>query len=146
MPIPKRERNETPDAFIKRCMADATMVDEYSENQRYAICADNVYASDETFDDYPQAASNNAKRALKFREQSGNPRDCGTPVGWARANQLANREAISLQTIQRMAAFVRHKQNSEVPYEQGCGGLMWDAWGGDEGIEWAIEKIAILRK
>jgi hypothetical protein len=122
------------------------MVDEYAENQRYAICADNVYESDETFTDYPQAATNNAKRALKYREQTGNPKDCGTPVGWARANQLANREAISLQTIQRMAAFQRHKQNSEVPYEQGCGGLMWDAWGGDEGIEWAIDKVAILRK
>jgi hypothetical protein len=122
------------------------MVDEYAENQRYAICADNVYESDETFTDYPQAATNNAKRALKYREQTGNPKDCGTPVGWARANQLANREAISLQTIQRMAAFQRHKQNSEVPYEQGCGGLMWDAWGGDEGIEWAIEKVAILRR
>jgi hypothetical protein len=45
-----------------------------------------------------------------------------------------------------MAAFVRHKQNSDVSYDEGCGGLMWDAWGGDEGIEWAIEKVSILRK
>lgn len=122
------------------------MVDEYPLNQRYAICADNVYESDETFDDYPQAATRNAQRALKYRKESGNPKDCGTPVGWARASQLANREPISLQTIKRMAAFTRHKQNSDVPYEEGCGGLMWDAWGGDEGIEWAIEKVAILRK
>ena len=146
MPIPKRERNETPDAFIKRCMEDPTMVDEYPLNQRYAICADNVYESDETFDDYPQAATRNAQCALKYRKESGNPKDCGTPVGWARASQLANREPISLQTIKRMAAFTRHKQNSDVPYKEGCGGLMWDAWGGDEGIEWAIEKVAILRK
>jgi hypothetical protein len=40
-----------------------------------------------------------------------------------------------------MASFKRHQQNKNVPYEQGCGGLMWDAWGGDEGIEWAIRKL-----
>lgn len=146
MPIPKRERNETPNAFIQRCMADPVMVEEYSENQRYAICADQTYEPDETFDDYPQAASDNAKSALKYRKDSGNPKDCGTPVGWARASQLANREPVSLQTVKRMAAFVRHKQNSDVPYDEGCGGLMWDAWGGDEGIEWAINKVEILRK
>jgi hypothetical protein len=28
-----------------------------------------------------------------------------------------------------------------VPYSEGCGGLMWDAWGGDAGIEWASRKL-----
>ena len=45
------------------------------------------------YDNYPQAASDNAQRALNFREENGT--DCGTPVGWARANQLAGRESIS---------------------------------------------------
>lgn len=93
-----------------------------------------------SYTDYPQAASNNAKRALKFREETDNKNGCGTPVGWARANQLANREPISKETIKRMASFNRHRQNKDIPYEEGCGGLMWDAWGGTEGIEWAIRK------
>ncbi len=54
---------------------------------------------------------------------------------------MANKEPISRDTIARMASFKRHQQNKNVPYEQGCGGLMWDAWGGDEGIEWAIRKL-----
>lgn len=95
----------------------------------------------QTYNDYPQAATNNAKRAIKFKEENDNPNDCGTAVGWTRARQLANRESISRDTIARMSAFARHRQNKDVPYEEGCGGLMWDAWGGDEGIEWASKKL-----
>ena len=42
----------------------------------------------ETYNDYPQAATNNAKRAIKYKEENGS--DCGTQVGWTRARQLAN--------------------------------------------------------
>lgn len=94
----------------------------------------------DSYNDYPKAASENAKRALKFREETDNKNGCGTPVGWARANQLANGENISEDTIKRMASFNRHRQNKDVPYKDGCGGLMWDAWGGTEGIDWAIRK------
>ena len=94
---------------------------------------------EETYNDYPEAASNNAKRALKYKEENGS--SCGTPVGWARARQLANRESLSRDTIARMASFKRHQQNKDVPYDEGCGGIMWDAWGGDAGIEWAIRKL-----
>lgn len=38
MPIPKPEENETKKEFMDRCMADPTMINEYEENQRYAIC------------------------------------------------------------------------------------------------------------
>ena len=94
----------------------------------------------ESFNDYPEAATNNAKRALAYAEKNGWG-SCGTPVGKARANQLANKEPISRDTIARMASFKRHQQNKDVPYSEGCGGLMWDAWGGTEGIEWAIRKL-----
>jgi hypothetical protein len=99
----------------------------------------------ESYNDYPQAATNNAKRALAYAEKNGWG-ECGTPVGKQRANQLANRENISRDTIARMASFKRHQQNKDVPYEEGCGGLMWDAWGGTEGIEWAINKLKQIDK
>ena len=99
---------------------------------------------EETYNDYPEAASNNAKRALKYKEENGS--DCGTPVGWKRANQLANRERLSRDTIGRMASFKRHQQYKDVPYDEGCGGIMWDAWGGDAGIEWAIKKLQQIDK
>ena len=92
-----------------------------------------------TYNDYPEAATNNAKRALKYKEENGS--SCGTPVGWRRASQLANRQSISRSTIARMASFKRHQANKDVPYDEGCGGIMWDAWGGDAGVEWAIRKL-----
>ena len=100
---------------------------------------------EETYNDYPESASNNAKRALKWAEENGWG-ECGTAVGKARANQLANKENISRDTIARMASFKRHQQNKDVPYSEGCGGLMWDAWGGTSGIEWAINKLKQIDK
>lgn len=98
----------------------------------------------ETYNDYPQAATNNAKRARKWKEENGS--DCGTRVGWTRSAQLANRENISRDTIARMASFKRHQQHKDVPYSEGCGGLMWDAWGGSSGINWAINKLKQIDK
>jgi phage portal protein BeeE len=97
----------------------------------------------QTFDDYPEAAVENARMALDAREDTGNPNDCGTRVGWERANQLDNGEALSEETVRRMAAFRRHQDNAEQSDEEGradCGWLMWNAWGGEEGIAWA-ERI-----
>jgi len=99
----------------------------------------------DTYNDYPESASNNAKRALKYKAENPDNK-CGTPVGWARANQLAKREKISRDTIARMASFKRHQQHKDVPYGEGCGGLMWDAWGGTSGVEWAIRKLAQIDK
>lgn len=94
----------------------------------------------ESYTDYPEAAKNAAKRALEWADKNGWG-SCGTPVGKQRANQLANGEPISRETIARMAGFQRHQQNKDVPYSEGCGGLMWDAWGGTAGIEWAQRKL-----
>ncbi len=109
------------------------------DSQTEAEEANKNYRAENTYNDYPKAATNNAKRAIKYKEENGS--DCGTSVGWTRARQLANRESISRKTIARMASFKRHQQNKDVPYSEGCGGLMWDAWGGTSGIEWAINKL-----
>ena len=94
----------------------------------------------ESYTDYPQSATNNAKRALEWVEKNGWG-SCGESTGKNRANQLASREPISRDTIARMASFKRHQQHKDVPYSEGCGGLMWDAWGGTSGVEWAINKL-----
>lgn len=94
----------------------------------------------QTYNDYPKAASENAQAALRWAEENGWG-SCGTDVGKQRANQLAKGESISRETIARMAAFERHRQNSNKPLGDGCGRLMWLAWGGDEGVEWAQRKL-----
>jgi len=91
--------------------------------------------------DYPDSAVNNAKRALKYAEENGWG-SCGTPVGKRRASQIANRESLSDDTIKRVYSFLsRHAQNADVPYDEGCGGLMYDAWGGKSMLPWAKKKV-----
>ena len=97
-----------------------------------------------SYTDYPKAASENAKTALRYAEENGWG-SCGTAVGKQRANQLANNEPISEETISRMAAFERHRQNSQKELGDGCGRLMWLSWGGDEGVEWAQRKLEQIR-
>jgi len=122
-----------------------------TKNNNKALSYDDVVAkleeisvAFETYNDYPQAATNNAKRARKWKEENGS--SCGTRVGWTRSSQLANRENISRDTIARMASFKRHQQHKDVPYSEGCGGLMWDAWGGTSGVNWAIRKLKQIDK
>ena len=100
---------------------------------------------EETYSDYPKKAMENAQIALDYAEKNGWG-DCGTPVGKIRANQLAKGENISRDTIARMAAFERHRQNSDKQLGDGCGRLMWLAWGGDEGIQWAQNKLKQIDK
>ena len=93
------------------------------------------------FNDYPESAVNNAKRALKWADENGWG-SCGTPVGKQRANQIASREKLSLKTVKRVYSFLsRHAQNADVPYDEGCGGLMYDAWGGKSMLPWARKTI-----
>jgi hypothetical protein len=97
-----------------------------------------------SYTDYPKQAVENAKIALRWAEENGWG-SCGTAVGKIRASQLANNEPISEETIARMAAFERHRQNSQKELGDGCGRLMWLAWGGDEGVEWAQRKLESLK-
>jgi len=134
---------ESEDEFIPRCIS--YMVGEgKDQDQAAAICYSTWENKDqkfqETYSDYPKQASENAKIALRWAEENGWG-ECGTPVGKARANQLAKGEPISRDTIARMAAFERHRQNSQKDLGDGCGRLMWLAWGGDAGIEWAQRKL-----
>jgi len=137
------KEGESEEDFIPRCIS--YMVGEGKEQeQAAAICYSKWENKDhkfqESYSDYPKEASENAKVALRWAEENGWG-ECGTPVGKARANQLAKGEAITRDTIARMAAFERHRQNSQKELGDGCGRLMWLAWGGDAGIEWAQRKL-----
>ena len=102
---------------------------------------------EETYNDYPEAASNNAKKVLKWRDEYGDDVKGMTAVGWQRANQLAKKERLSRDTIAKMAAFERHRKNAEVAPEyrdtpwRDNGHVAWLGWGGSAGIEWAQRKL-----
>jgi hypothetical protein len=161
MPIDKNP-GESKEDFISRCVSKEIEAGK-EQDQAYAICitkyeeygktqsvTDNTWSTEapisielDSYTDYPESAKNSAQRALDWAEKNGWG-SCGTPVGKARANQLAKGEPISKDTISRMASFARHLQYKDVPYSEGCGGLMVDAWGGQAGIEWAQTKLKEL--
>jgi HK97 family phage prohead protease len=100
--------------------------------------------------DYPQAATDNAKRALAIREEEGT--DCGTPVGWESARIIANREAVSEDRLPRIYSFLSRAKT----YDQGsfkdedgkqiCGSIMYAAWGGDEMHRWAERTLENMKE
>jgi ATP-dependent Clp protease protease subunit len=103
-----------------------------------------------TYADYPDTAKNNARRALDHKEKNGS--DCGTFVGWQRANQIANGEGLSEETVQRTYSFLSRAET----YDQGkyfdedgseiCGSVMYDAWGGSAMRVWAEAKYKAIQK
>lgn len=98
---------------------------------------------EDTYNDYPEAAVEAAKTGIKRNDELGNK--CGTQVGKVRAQQLANREPISLETVRRMRAFlIRQKGNYDLAIERkdynACGYISYLLWGGPSALPWA-EKV-----
>jgi len=93
----------------------------------------------------PQQAQDNAQKVLDWDDEGMVPDSCGTDAGWNRAEQLAAGEELSWDTIGRMSMFNRHRSNSgvdegEEPHTD-CGHVMWLAWGGDAGVDWAMDMM-----
>ena len=102
----------------------------------------------QSYSDYPESVKNNAKAVLKWVDENGWG-DCGTDVGKQRANQLANGEPISEDTIKRMYSYLsRHAGDldSSKGYGDGCGKLMYDSWGGKTALSWAEAKVKSFEK
>lgn len=105
-------------------------------------------AFQDSYSDYPDSVKNNAKSVLDWTEENGWG-SCGTDVGKQRANQLAKGEPISFETIKRMYSYLsRHAADldSSKGYEDGCGKLMYDAWGGKTALSWAEAKIKSIER
>ena len=119
-----------------------TRIEEIAMVEMPAIEQNFIYFASEKSFIVPQNISTNACRARKYKEENPNV-SCGTPIGWTRSSQLCDRRPISLETVKRMASYLsRHKVDleSSKSYDDGCGLLMWDAWGGTEAIAWT-ERI-----
>ena len=97
----------------------------------------------ESFKDYPEAVSNNAKRGIDLNKKNGNK--CATQVGKIRAQQLAQKQPISKETLVRMFSYLSRAQEY---YDEGdtsaCGTISYLLWGGKAGLRWAESKMKEL--
>ena len=88
----------------------------------------------------PAGAAAAARRALERRAEMPPSQRGMTPVGLVRARQLANRQELSPNTIDRMVSyFARHAidKRGSTWDDYGKGRQAWDGWGGDAGDRWA---------
>ena len=97
----------------------------------------------ESYSDYSEAIRNNAKRGIELNEKVGNK--CATQVGKVRAQQIANGEKLSVETIQRMYSYL---SRAEVYYDEtdteACGTISYLLWGGKAALSWSRNKLREL--
>jgi hypothetical protein len=97
----------------------------------------------ESYSDYPDAVSNNAKRGIELNEKNNNK--CATQVGKVRAQQLAEGKPLSVETIKRMYSYL---SRAEEYYDENdttaCGTISYLLWGGLAGKRWTESKLKEL--
>ena len=99
----------------------------------------------ESYSDYPQAVSNNAKRGIELNEKNNNK--CATQTGKVRAQQLAQGKAITEETIKRMYSYLsRAKTYYDDADTNDCGNISYLLWGGLAALRWSESKLKELGK
>jgi hypothetical protein len=97
----------------------------------------------ESYSDYGDSVANNAKRGIELNEKVGNK--CATPVGKVRAQQLAQKRPISVETIKRMYSYL---SRAEAYYDESdtsaCGTISYLLWGGKSALSWSRNKLREL--
>lgn len=143
--MPKPNAGETRSDYLDRCMGSDEMRAEFADaDQRYAVCVSYWEDRDEKAEGHKptESMAAAARRALEWRREYGRG---GTEVGVARARNIANRDSLSMATVNRMVSFfARHGTNRSEHYnaKEPDGGptawrIAWDLWGGDPGRTWA---------
>ncbi len=97
----------------------------------------------ESYSDYPDAVSNNAKKGIELNEKINNR--CATEVGKIRAQQLSQKKPISIETIKRMYSYLNRAEEYYVEGDnEACGTISFLLWGGLAGKRWAESKLKEL--
>ena len=96
-----------------------------------------------SYNDYPQSVSNNAKRGIELNKKVN--KRCATDVGKIRAQQVANREKLSVKTIKRMYSYLSRAAEYYKPGDnEACGTISYLLWGGKAGLRWSRSKLKEL--
>jgi len=131
MPIPTKNIDETNEDFIERCMADDTMVNEYEDDQRLAICSLQLEEERQTNfpnkgDDKKISLRNSEEPQFDFdfakniKEQTpeiwkagGNIRGNDAFILWERARDGQDTEAIREWIKERESWIKRHFEDGK---------------------------------
>ena len=99
----------------------------------------------------PSSVRSAARRGLELRKKHGkgglSTQEAGKQgigSGVARATSLANGEAVSYETIKRMAAFFSRHAKNLAGGEDDAGFIAGQLWGGSAGRAWATRIIKMV--
>jgi hypothetical protein len=115
---------------------------EHTEDSEYLYHEDELPVKEEmeSVSDYPESVRNNAKRGIELNEKNNNK--CATQVGKVRAQQLADGEPISLETVKRMYSYLsRASEYYDESDTTACGTISYLLWGGKSALSWAESKM-----
>ena len=97
----------------------------------------------ESYADYGDGIKNNAKKGIELNEKNNNK--CATQTGKVRAQQIANGEKLSVETIKRMYSYL---SRAETYYDEtdmnACGTISYLLWGGKAALSWSRNKLKEL--
>lgn len=97
----------------------------------------------ESYRDYPDSVSNNAQKGIDLNKKVNNK--CATQVGKVRAQQLAKKQPLSVDTIKRMYSYLsRAQEYYDAGDKESCGYISYMLWGGLSGKRWAASKLKEL--
>tara|TARA_R110002020_G_scaffold416151_1_gene625441 strand:+ start:527 stop:1669 length:1143 start_codon:yes stop_codon:yes gene_type:complete len=153
MPIPTPKDNETQEDFVDRCMIDETMVAEYDDDQRLAICISKLeedYRAVSDIDLTPtQGMIDEAKKALEWRKEFGRG---GTEIGVGTAKAIIGKN-ITTERVKRIFSYLsRHEVDKKAEgFNSGedgypsAGRIAWGLWGGDAAFTWSENKVKKIK-
>jgi hypothetical protein len=132
---------ESKEEFIPRCIE--YVINEGKESdQAVAICS-NMWEErfqEDSYNDYPQSAKDNAERGIRLNEELGNK--CATQVGKVRATQIMKGEPLSRETIRRTYSYLSRASEYYNPEDtEACGTISYLLWGGEPMLRWAESKM-----
>jgi len=134
-------QGERKEDFMPRCIE--YMINEGKESeQAVAICSSQWEGKfeDQSFNDYPQSAKDNAERGIRLNEAIGNK--CATQVGKVRATQIMKGENLSMETIRRTYSYLSRAAEYYNPDDtEACGTISYLLWGGEPMLRWAESKM-----
>jgi len=135
-------------ASIKKSDAKSEMAAIEEEEAEYMLSNIKNILSDEnveleSYNDYPDAVSNNAKRGRELNEKVNNK--CATDIGKIRSADLEAKRNLSVETIKRMYSYLsRAGEYYDEGNNEACGTISYLLWGGKAGLRWSESKLKKL--
>jgi len=135
-------------ASIKKSDAKSEMAAIEEEEAEYMLSnIKNLLSNEsvelESYNDYPDAVSNNAKRGRELNEKVNNK--CATDIGKIRSADLEAKRNLSVETIKRMYSYLsRAGEYYDEGNNEACGTISYLLWGGKAGLRWSESKLKEL--